>query len=152
MIVAFCLNRSRGIKEKASYISDIQGFLEFGQFSVHPLFLTRRAENGTRTRDLNLGKVALYQLSYFRIHDRSLADCECKGSEKMSISKFFDLILQFFYNSIQITPYDGSCRPCFHAGRSFPTKRNPTDPLSEYTGSFVDKIRRFVQFNCTPAA
>ncbi len=31
------------------------------------------AENGTRTRDLNLGKVALYQLSYFRnIHpDRS---------------------------------------------------------------------------------
>ena len=29
--------------------------------------LTRRAENGTRTRDLNLGKVALYQLSYFRM-------------------------------------------------------------------------------------
>ncbi len=28
----------------------------------HPL----GAENGTRTRDLNLGKVALYQLSYFR--------------------------------------------------------------------------------------
>ena len=25
------------------------------------------AENGTRTRDLNLGKVALYQLSYFRV-------------------------------------------------------------------------------------
>ena len=24
-------------------------------------------ENGARTRDLNLGKVALYQLSYFRI-------------------------------------------------------------------------------------
>ena len=30
-------------------------------------FLRFRAENGTRTRDLNLGKVALYQLSYFRI-------------------------------------------------------------------------------------
>ncbi len=29
--------------------------------------LTIRAENGTRTRDLNLGKVALYQLSYFRM-------------------------------------------------------------------------------------
>ena len=28
------------------------------------------AENGTRTRDLNLGKVALYQLSYFRISPR----------------------------------------------------------------------------------
>ena len=32
------------------------------------MIITRllRAENGTRTRDLNLGKVALYQLSYFR--------------------------------------------------------------------------------------
>ena len=28
--------------------------------------LRLRAENGARTRDLNLGKVALYQLSYFR--------------------------------------------------------------------------------------
>ena len=26
-----------------------------------------RAEDGTRTRDPNLGKVMLYQLSYFRI-------------------------------------------------------------------------------------
>ena len=30
-----------------------------------------RAKNGTRTRDPNLGKVVLYQLSYFR-------NCECK--------------------------------------------------------------------------
>ena len=32
------------------------------------MIITRllRAENGTRTRDLNLGKVVLYQLSYFR--------------------------------------------------------------------------------------
>ena len=30
-----------------------------------------RAENETRTRDPNLGKVMLYQLSYFRI-------CDCK--------------------------------------------------------------------------
>ena len=28
--------------------------------------ITARAENGTRTRDPNLGKVVLYQLSYFR--------------------------------------------------------------------------------------
>ncbi len=27
----------------------------------------KRAENGTRTRDPNLGKVVLYQLSYFRV-------------------------------------------------------------------------------------
>ena len=30
-----------------------------------------RAKNGTRTRDPNLGKVMLYQLSYFRV-------CGCK--------------------------------------------------------------------------
>ena len=37
-----------------------------------------RAENGTRTRDLNLGKVALYQLSYFR--KSMFRNCECKDS------------------------------------------------------------------------
>ena len=31
------------------------------------------AENGTRTRDLNLGKVALYQLSYFRVGTANIA-------------------------------------------------------------------------------
>ncbi len=30
---------------------------------------TKRAENGTRTRDPNLGKVVLYQLSYFRLSE-----------------------------------------------------------------------------------
>ena len=29
----------------------------------------KRAENGTRTRDPNLGKVVLYQLSYFRLYN-----------------------------------------------------------------------------------
>ena len=33
------------------------------------------AENGARTRDLNLGKVALYQLSYFRVR---FPDWDCK--------------------------------------------------------------------------
>ena len=41
------------------------------------------AENETRTRDPNLGKVVLYQLSYFRIVDSApesnhFPDCECK--------------------------------------------------------------------------
>ena len=31
------------------------------------LVVKKRAENGTRTRDPNLGKVVLYQLSYFRL-------------------------------------------------------------------------------------
>ena len=33
---------------------------------VFPKKIQERAENGTRTRDPNLGKVVLYQLSYFR--------------------------------------------------------------------------------------
>ena len=49
-----------------------------------------RAENETRTRDPNLGKVMLYQLSYFRFftHNRGcFPDCECKGSFFFEITK-----------------------------------------------------------------
>ena len=35
--------------------------------STIPPFERPRAENETRTRDPNLGKVVLYQLSYFRV-------------------------------------------------------------------------------------
>ena len=54
------------------------------------------AENETRTRDPNLGKVVLYQLSYFRIVDfRSgnatcFPDCECKDRANI-------LFLQTFF-------------------------------------------------------
>ena len=46
------------------------------------LFWTLGAENETRTRDPNLGKVVLYQLSYFR-------NCECKYTAKILLCKFF---------------------------------------------------------------
>ena len=46
-----------------------------------------RAEDGTRTRDPNLGKVMLYQLSYFRIYNRFVLDCECKGSDFIETTK-----------------------------------------------------------------
>ena len=36
----------------------------------------KRAENGTRTRDPNLGKVVLYQLSYFRKQDNNTSEEE----------------------------------------------------------------------------
>ena len=45
--------------------------------------IQRRAENETRTRDPNLGKVMLYQLSYFRVNG-----CKCKE---------FYVTLQTFY-------------------------------------------------------
>ncbi len=52
--------------------------------------LILRAENGTRTRDLNLGKVALYQLSYFR---NSLCPFgplrDCKYRAKILFCKIF---------------------------------------------------------------
>ena len=38
-----------------------------------------RAENETRTRDPNLGKVVLYQLSYFRKTDISPNALNCRG-------------------------------------------------------------------------
>ncbi len=43
------------------------------------------AENETRTRDPNLGKVVLYQLSYFR----KFPEWDCKGRYFFFTSKFF---------------------------------------------------------------
>ena len=40
--------------------------------------IKKRAENGTRTRDPNLGKVVLYQLSYFR---NSFKEKKCEEEE-----------------------------------------------------------------------
>ena len=66
--------------------------------SDNPLIITRlpRAENGTRTRDLNLGKVALYQLSYFRMACFVIANAKvAKKSESPNFSipfcKFFTI-------------------------------------------------------------
>ena len=73
------------------------------------------AENGTRTRDLNLGKVALYQLSYFRM----VFVCECKGRQKIRISKFF----MFFHAKFLPIPL-----PTVHNPPLQPPKRhNPHD-------------------------
>ena len=60
------------------------------------------AENETRTRDPDLGKVVLYQLSYFRDWDCKgrckvvlyqlsyFRDWDCKGRYYFWISKFFE--------------------------------------------------------------
>ena len=68
--------------------------------SDNSLIITRlsRAENGTRTRDLNLGKVALYQLSYFRMACFVIANAKvAKKSESPNFSipfcKFFTICL-----------------------------------------------------------
>ena len=50
------------------------------------------AENETRTRDPNLGKVVLYQLSYFRI----FAFCECKYKAIFLFTQIFCKKSKFF--------------------------------------------------------
>ena len=47
------------------------------------------AENETRTRDPNLGKVMLYQLSYFRSFKRVVFVWDCKGRYFFFTSKLF---------------------------------------------------------------
>ena len=59
-------------------------------------FFGSRAEDGTRTRDPNLGKVMLYQLSYFRI--AFLCFCECKGSGFFETTKAFGKEMQLFFS------------------------------------------------------
>ena len=52
------------------------------------------AENETRTRDPNLGKVMLYQLSYFRISLK----WDCKGTHYFGSSKFLCNFFQKKYS------------------------------------------------------
>ena len=57
----------RGHLNEEVYIGTI------GAITDYPLSRIRdRAGNGIRTRDINLGKVALYQLSYSRIGSRNI--------------------------------------------------------------------------------
>ena len=46
-------------------------------------------KNGTRTRDPNLGKVVLYQLSYFRENPAKKTLRDCKYTRKKSETKIF---------------------------------------------------------------
>ena len=62
-------------KDFKSFVSTIPPF-------EHP---QKRAENEARTRDPNLGKVMLYQLSYFRIG----FNCECKYRGNFLIHQIF---------------------------------------------------------------
>ena len=63
------------------------------------------AENETRTRDPNLGKVVLYQLSYFRNLLKCSTGlnpfCECKYRQLFVVCKIFQL---FFAKMIKNTP------------------------------------------------
>ena len=59
------------------------------------------AENETRTRDPNLGKVVLYQLSYFRRFVPLLFVWDCKGTNILLISKLFCKNLMIFHHDVR---------------------------------------------------
>lgn len=59
------------------------------------------AENGARTRDLNLGKVALYQLSYFRV----------SGMQRYDIFLAFASFFCTFLHSLFIFSFCLAARP-----------------------------------------
>ena len=63
MIDAFFVNRSGVQKKKPHILLIYKAFCFLSEFLSGP----SGAENGTRTRDPQLGKLMLYQLSYFRI-------------------------------------------------------------------------------------
>ena len=71
------------------------------------------AENETRTRDPNLGKVVLYQLSYFRI----LVECGCKGKQKIRNSKFLGDKACIFFAAPHKTPHGHAARSITHTLR-----------------------------------
>ena len=61
------------------------------------------AENETRTRDPNLGKVMLYQLSYFRKFlwkPATLSFWDCKGTQIFLTSKSFCKNFHFFVQKL----------------------------------------------------
>ena len=67
----------------------------------HSSILSKRAENETRTRDPNLGKVMLYQLSYFRI---------CNRCFSIAVAKVGIFLISA---SIRNTFFSRKCALCF---------------------------------------
>ena len=61
-------------KEKLSHrVKSCSLMSEYGYKKTPYKTGSNRADNGTRTRGLNLGKVALYQLSYVRKNPRRIS-------------------------------------------------------------------------------
>ena len=61
-----------------------------------------RAEDESRTRDLNLGKVTLYQLSYFRLLHSFGVEWDCKGSRSFYICQDPDEKKSIFFSGVHI--------------------------------------------------
>ena len=91
------------------------------------------AENETRTRDPNLGKVMLYQLSYFRVSLK----WDCKGTHYFGTSKFF---CNFFKKSVVVRD-----------SASFPNGPNIIIPLPLPNRPASSRCRSSVPDGCSRA-
>ena len=88
-----------------------------------PLFCSiNGAENGTRTRDPNLGKVVLYQLSYFRIffdvNRQPLSIADAKVMLFSELTNFLGIFFRKKYHFIENRPFFGINPSCFGSLRS----------------------------------
>ena len=72
----------------------------------------RGAKNGIRTRDLHLGKVALYQLSYFRNY-MNIALC-VKAVANLKLLKQHQSVFSKKYNKILFNLIYINCDYIFH--------------------------------------
>ena len=68
-------------------------------------FQKKWAENGTRTRDPNLGKVVLYQLSYFRSFSYYLGAFLWMRVQRYYFFLNYQTFLRFFWKKMCILPF-----------------------------------------------
>ena len=108
-----------------------------------------RAKNGTRTRDPNLGKVMLYQLSYFRIIAFELLfpsiamqrydiflDCANISEEIFKKSAFFLIFLAFWLAKtvfiVFVTKFSPQFKGAVHIQNTYTWVRNSIKICSFY--------------------
>ncbi len=88
----------RGMQPHKTKIATIRytndcDFTSYSKRDLNPHSRNGQAENETRTRDPNLGKVMLYQLSYFRVYG-----CKCREFyNKLQTFLPFSLQKNIFY-------------------------------------------------------
>ena len=111
----------------------------------------KRAKNGVRTRDLNLGKVALYQLSYFRLCISVSLQLICFSFAVQRYNKFqyLQIFSYFFYNFFCFKKLtyilSGTCIPNIlnEAAIISPIFSHKTTLKCNFTGSFSPKMDTF---------
>ena len=117
-------------------------------------FINNGAENETRTRDPNLGKVVLYQLSYFRMatrtrlelvtsavtgrHSNQLNHRAVFSSSIISIGYFFAAVKLFYKNAAQFHGATSGYPNCLASSRRYGSSLSSSSS-SRSTSFFASK-------------